>query len=359
MELPESESEGSNQTVLTQSSLINGLPDDIALTCLARIPRRYHSLLKCVSRTWRDLVCSEQWQLYRQQHNLTETWIYALCKDKTEQLCCYVLDPNLPKKGWKRIPDLPPHCLKRKGVGFEVLGKNIYFLGGCGWIEDATDEVYCYDASRNKWTEASPLSTARCYFACESMDDKMYAIGGLGSKSSDPHSWDTFDSNTNSWTSHMDPNVVPEIEDSVILNGKIYIKCGSSAVSTHVYAVVYDPLNGTWQHADSDMVCGWRGPAIVVEDTLYVLDQSSGTRVMTWRKDKREWEAFGRLSAILTRPPCRVVGIGKKIFVVGKGLSTVVFDVDKAANMDGVLVSTSVPKLASDDDVISCKSLSL
>ncbi|KAI3818563.1 hypothetical protein L1987_12373 [Smallanthus sonchifolius] len=359
MVLTESGIEGSSQTICTQSSLISGLPDDIALTCLARIPRRYHSLLKCVSRKWRDLVCSEEWYSYRQKHNLAETWIYALCKDNSEQLCCYVLDPNLPKKGWKRIPDLSPRCLKRKGVGFEVLGKNLYFLGGCGWVEDATDEVYCYDASRNAWSEASPLSTARCYFACEAIDGKMYAIGGLGSKSSDPHSWDTFDSNTNSWTSHMDPNIVPEIEDSLVLDGKIYIRCGLSSVSSHVYAVVYDPLNGTWQHADADMVSGWRGPGIVVDNTLYVLDQSSGTRVMMWQKDSREWEAFGRLAAVLTRPPCRVVAIGKKMFVVGKGLSTVVFDVDKAGNIDGMLVTTSVPKLASDDDVISCKCIAI
>lgn len=155
------ELDGSSQSVITQSSLISGLPDDIALTCLAKIPRRYHSLLKCVSRKWRDLVCSEEWYSHRQKHNLTETWIYALCKDKSEQLCCYVLDPNLPKKGWKRVPDLSPHCLKRKGVGFEVLGKKIYFLGGCGWVEDATDEVYCYDVSKNAWSEDSPLSTAR------------------------------------------------------------------------------------------------------------------------------------------------------------------------------------------------------
>ena len=163
MELLGSCSEGSSQTGATQSSIINGLPDDIALTCLARIPRKYHSLLKCVSTKWRDLICSEEWHLYRQKHNLAETWIYALCKDKSEQLCCYVLDPNLPKKGWKRIPDLASRCLKRKGVGFEVLGKQIYFLGGCGWIEDATDEVYCYDVSRNAWCEGSPLSTARYY----------------------------------------------------------------------------------------------------------------------------------------------------------------------------------------------------
>lgn len=164
MELMENKSEGSSETVFTQSSIISGLPDDIALTCLARIPRRYHSLLKCVSKKWRDLVCSDEWHTYRQKHNLSETWIYALCKDELKQLCCYVLDPNLPKKGWKRIPDLSPRCLKRKGVGFEVLGKKIYFLGGCGWIEDATDEVYCFDVSRNAWSDASPLSTARYYF---------------------------------------------------------------------------------------------------------------------------------------------------------------------------------------------------
>ncbi|GKA28408.1 phosphatidylinositol N-acetylglucosaminyltransferase subunit P-like protein [Tanacetum coccineum] len=82
-------SEGSTQTGATQSSIIGGLPDDIALMCLARIPRRYHSLLKCVSSKWRDLACSEEWHLYRQKHNLAETWIYALCKDKLEQLCCY------------------------------------------------------------------------------------------------------------------------------------------------------------------------------------------------------------------------------------------------------------------------------
>lgn len=42
---------------------------------------------------------------------------------------------------------LPPRVLKRKGMGFEMLGNKVYLLGGCGWCEDATGEVYCYDAS--------------------------------------------------------------------------------------------------------------------------------------------------------------------------------------------------------------------
>ncbi|PIN22846.1 hypothetical protein CDL12_04442 [Handroanthus impetiginosus] len=344
---------------LEKPALIPGLPDDIALSCLARVPRKYHAVLNCVSKRWRELVCSEEWHSYRLKHYLQESWIYALCRDKSKQLCMCVLDPDQLKKGWKRIHSLPARCLKRKGVGFEVLGKKAYLIGGCGWIEDATDEVYCYDASANTWTEAGSLSTARCFFAYEALDGKIYAIGGLGSKSSNPHSWDIYDSHTDRWSSHVDPNVIPDIEDSMVFDQKIYIRCGISAISSHTYAVVYKPSSGNWEHADADMACGWRGPAVVIDGILYVLDQTSGVKLMMWQKDAREWIALRRLSTHLLRPPCRLVAIGKKIFVIGKGLSTVMFDVENAGCVDGVLVSSSVLNLTSDDEVISCKSLAI
>ncbi|KAL0428875.1 UNVERIFIED_CONTAM: F-box/kelch-repeat protein SKIP4 [Sesamum radiatum] len=288
-------------------TLIPGLPDDIAFSCLARVPRKYHPVLNCVSKRWRELICGER---------------------------------------------------VRKGVGFEVLGKKVYLFGGCGWIEDATDDVYCYDATMSTWTRAGSLSTPRCFFAYEALDGKIYAIGGLGSKSSNPHSWDIYDSHTNCWSSHADPNVIPDIEDSVVLDGKIYIRCGISAVSSHVYAVVYEPSSGTWQHADTDMACGWRGPAVVIDGILYVLDQTSGVRLMMWQNEAREWMAIRRLSTHLIIPPCRLVAIDKKIFVVGKGLSTVMFDVENAGCADGVLVSSSL-RLTSSDEVISCKTLAI
>ncbi|PON43043.1 cAMP-dependent protein kinase regulatory subunit [Parasponia andersonii] len=347
-----------NQMEMTQQALICGLPDDIALFCLARVPRKYHRILKCVSRRWRVLVCSEVWSSYRRKQKLDETWIYALCRDKSEKYCCYVLDPNSSRRCWQPIEGLPPRSLKRKGVSIEVLGKKIYLLGGCGWCEDATDEVYCYDVSANTWSEGSSLSTARCYFACEVLDEKIYAIGGLGSNSSDPHSWDTYDPYTSTWISHSDQNIVPEIEDSFVMDGKIYIRCGTSSVSSHVYAVVYEPSSGTWQHADAEVASGWRGPAVVVDGTLYVLDQTSGTRLMMWKKEIRVWAPVGRLSPLLTRPPCRLVAVGNSIFVVGKGLSTVMLDVGKAINVEGAMVSSSIPKLNS-DDVISCKCLTI
>lgn len=374
MEVTKSNGADSSGTNPSQSPLISGLPDDISLSCLARVPRKYHAILNCVSKKWRELVYSEEWRLYRRKHNLDETWIYALCRNQNLHLCCYVLDPNEPKlkRKWKRIQDPPPCTLKRKGMGFEALGKNLYLLGGCGWVEDATSEVYCYDAAMNNWSVAPPLSTARCFFASEVLDEKIYAIGGLGSNSSETHSWDTFDPHTNTWKSHFDPNVVLDIEDSIfgnpfprdnlrhfVKNGKIYIKCGTSVVSSHVYAVVYEPLSGGWHHADVDMMSGWRGPAVVVDGTLYMLDEISGTKLMRWEEERENWEAVGRLSSLIMSPPCHLVAIGKGIFVIGKGLSSVMLDVGCDKIMGGVMVSSSVTKFNHDVDVISCKCVSI
>jgi len=161
MECIQSTSQVAAGNELAQMPLIPGLPDDIALSCLARLPRKFHTVLKCVSKRWRDLVCSDEWYSYRRKHKLDEAWIYALCRDKQERSFCYVLDPNSSQRCWKHIQGIPPQISKRKGMGFETLGKKIYFLGGCGWVEEPTDEVYCYDVSANTWNETTSLSIAR------------------------------------------------------------------------------------------------------------------------------------------------------------------------------------------------------
>ncbi|KAK6920126.1 Kelch repeat type 1, partial [Dillenia turbinata] len=170
------------------------------------------------------------------------------------------------RRSWKLIPGLPPRSLNRKDMVFEVLGKKFYLLGGCGWLEDATAEVYSYDASTNTWEVAAPLSTPRCYFACEVLNEKIYAIGGLSTQPSDHPTWDVYDPQRNGWTSHRDHKIVPDLK-----------------------------ILGTWEHADVDIVGGWRGPAVVVDGTLYVLDRSSGTRLMKWEKETRKWAALGRI----------------------------------------------------------------
>ncbi|KAG5053663.1 hypothetical protein JHK85_006173 [Glycine max] len=245
-------------------------------------------------------------------------------------------------------------------MGFEALGNKLFLLGGCSEFLDSTDEVYSYDASSKCWAQATSLSTARYNFACEVSDEKLYVIGGGGSNSSD-HSWETFDPLTNCWTSQTDPKIVSEIKHSVVLDRNIYVRCTSKyPVTPHVSAVVYKPSSGTWQYADDDMVSGWRGPVVVVDGTLYVLDQSLGrTRLMMSLKERREWIPVGRLLPSNARPPFQLVAVGKSIFIVGRVLSTVVVDVGDLGNEDQMIVGSALPGLLFDVNVISVKCLSI
>ncbi|CAI9101828.1 OLC1v1039244C2 [Oldenlandia corymbosa var. corymbosa] len=335
-----------------ESSLIPGLPDDIAFICLARIPRQYHPVMKCVCVRWKDLADSEEWYSYRKRHDLVEAWIYALGKDKYDQLCCFVLDPSRPSRGWNRISGIPSCCMKRKGMRFEVLGKRLYLLGGSGWSEDTTNEVYCYDAATNSWSPAASLSVARCNFACEAVNDKIYAIGGLGPNSRYLNSLDVYNPKENVWSSHVFPHVLGDVEDSVILNGKIYIRFGSNN------AIAYDPSNHTWEHADPELVAGWFGPAAVVDGNFYVLNHNLGNQMMKWVDDRRQWVSVGRFASKKIQPPCQLVSIGKKILIIGKGLNTTVFHTENAWELQ----TLSSPFRSTTYDIVSdidCKCVAI
>ncbi|XP_039168886.1 F-box/kelch-repeat protein SKIP4-like [Eucalyptus grandis] len=329
--------------------LIPSLPDDVALFCLARVPRKFHPKLRLVCKQWRDMVWSDEWYSFRRYFNFDEALIFALCGANQQYSHCYMLDPSSSPRLWKHL-SIPPQISPRIGVGFGALGKKIYLLGGYKDPQSVSHQVYCCDVSANKWCRTTSLSIPRCYFACEVLDEKIYAIGGSGTADS----WDTYDPCTNGWISQVDPILIPNIKDSVVLDGQIYIRCGGFPLLPHVYAIMYKPSRGSWQHVDADMASGWKGPAVVIDGALYVLDYSSGLRLMKWRKESKDWVVVKSLSQRLIQPPCRLVAIGKELFVIGKGLSTLMFNVDQSEN-SGEMVESSISPLTSNYDVISCK----
>lgn len=156
--------------------LISGLPDEIALLCLAWIPRRYHNILRCVSKRWKSLLGSEEFQCCRQKHNLQETWVYAICRHNNGRIGYYVFDPNSTRRCWTSLQGVPPQCLKREGMSFEATGSKLFVLGGCSWHEDATDDVYFYDAAMNAWGKATSMPTARYVYLIYSLSRPVFII---------------------------------------------------------------------------------------------------------------------------------------------------------------------------------------
>ncbi|KAG8057875.1 hypothetical protein GUJ93_ZPchr0002g23668 [Zizania palustris] len=338
-------SRSSMDSVASHDSLIHGLPDEIALLCLARVPRCYHNTLRCVSKSWRVLLCSEEWHSCRKRNNLDESWIYVICRGTG--IKCYVLAPDPTTRSLKLMKVMEPPCTSREGISIESLDKRLFLLGGCSWLRDANDEVYCYDATSNCWSRVAPMPTARCYFVSAALDNKLYITGGLGLTDKSPNSWDIYDPVANSWSAHKNPMLTPDIVKFVALDGEL-VTVHKAAWNRMYFAGIYDPLHRTWRGTENEIALCWSGSTVVVDGTLYMLEQSLGTKLMVWQKETKEWTMLGRLSDKLTRPPCELVAIGRKIYVIGRGLSIVTIDLD-AVRLDGFLVSSSTGPLVEHD----------
>ncbi|CAF2095883.1 unnamed protein product [Brassica rapa] len=60
-----------------EQSIISGLPDDLALRCIAKLSHGYHGTLECVSKDWRDLVRSEVYSCYKARNGWSGNWLFA------------------------------------------------------------------------------------------------------------------------------------------------------------------------------------------------------------------------------------------------------------------------------------------
>lgn len=73
---PEAAAAALSDEPLDCSCIIPGLPRDLALQCLARIPRVLHGHLRLVSKAWQEVVEGQEFVDTRRQMGVSEDWIY-------------------------------------------------------------------------------------------------------------------------------------------------------------------------------------------------------------------------------------------------------------------------------------------
>ncbi|OEL23034.1 hypothetical protein BAE44_0015944 [Dichanthelium oligosanthes] len=161
----------------------------------------------------------EEWHSCRKRNNLDESWVYVICRETG--IKCYVLAPDPSSWSLRVIHIIEPPCSGRQGVTIEALDKRLFLLGGCSWLDNATDEVYYYDASSNRWNMVAPMPTARCCFVSASLNEKLYIAGGLGLIDKSPNSWGIYDLATDSWCAHKNPMLTLDLVKFVALDEEL------------------------------------------------------------------------------------------------------------------------------------------
>ncbi|KAL7112922.1 hypothetical protein ACP275_04G031600 [Erythranthe tilingii] len=294
------------------SGLIEGLPDAVALRCLARVPFHLHPNLELVSRSWREAIRSTELFKARQEVNSTEEFICVCAYDPDNLWQLY--DP--PHDRWITLPDLPSNIRHLAHFGIVSTAGKLFVLGGGSDAVDpttgdqagcfATDEVWSYDPVTRQWAPRAPMIVPRAMFACCVLDGKIVVAGGFTDCRKSISKAEIYDPDKDTW------QPIPDLHRThnsactgVVLEGRVHIlHKGLSTVQ-----VLEKNVDQGWTVRD----CSWlQGPMAVVKGKLYVMShgqickqERDSNKLVVSAYEFRRRIGFG------------MIGLGDDIYVIG------------------------------------------
>ncbi|CAA7035854.1 unnamed protein product [Microthlaspi erraticum] len=265
----------------SDSPMSSMLPDDMVLSCVARMSRSDHASLSLVSKRHRSLVASPE--LYRMRSLLG-------CAENCQYVCLLTPIPrwfilsrgkSVNRRLLSPIPS-PPPCGTLEASSVVVLDWGIYVIGGLR-NGKSTSDVWVLDCRTHTWRSLPPMKLPRANAAAGVVDGKIYVLGGFlffcHSK------WgEVFDPKTQTWECLPREEDAVYIHDSVVRDDKVYAVDGKESV------FYYSPREGKWGRGNRGERIGARHWCMV-DNVLYCI---SAKGALLWYEpeelDRRDTE---------------------------------------------------------------------
>jgi len=210
--------------------LIEGLPDVVALQCLARLPLSEHRSLQLVCKAWHAAFRSPELFRFRRALRTQEEWLYV-CGHAPEKVW-QAYDPLANK--WSRLPVLPSPIPNLVGYGAVGCDGKLYVIGG---TSDSVDPItgdreplqpsldgWMFDPVIWKWNAIAPMLTPRLHFACMSHESKIIVAGGWDARMKRVLDAEVYNPELNTWQEfpHLNDGPCP-VTFGIVLDGKMRV----------------------------------------------------------------------------------------------------------------------------------------
>ncbi|KAH9299382.1 hypothetical protein KI387_031064 [Taxus chinensis] len=283
----------------SESSLLPGLPDDVAKHCLALVPRADFQSLGSVCKRWRQFIQTKEFSVSRKLAGSMEEWLYVLTKNEgTGRNYWQVF--NSVKAKWQSLPPMPGPA--KTGFSFVVIDGKLLVMAGLFendiGIAIPSADVYKYESALNMWSKLPNMKVARYDFACAAVDGLVYVVGGHGVGGETLSSVEVYDPRKNHWT------LIESLRRprwgcfACGLEGRLYVMGGRSSLMIGYSRCidVYNPSSHRWDEMKN-------GCAMVVANA--VLDSS--LFCIEWKND-RQLAIFSAPDSSWKRIPVPLVG---------------------------------------------------
>ncbi|OMO62640.1 Kelch repeat type 1 [Corchorus olitorius] len=293
-----------------QEALIPGLPDDLALRCLAKLSHGYHGLLEAVSKRWRDLVRSHEYANYKAKQGWSGDWLFVVTERANNQWIAY--DPEADN--WHSLPKVPTEHEGLQHFGFSCVcvGNRLLVIGGSYGPRDTayprqtpviTNNLLQFDPFKKQWTRLTSMHTPRSHFACCVMSGKVYVAGGRNQSSTRGLSLaEVYDPISDRWEELPSmPN--PQMDClGISYKGKFHVLSDQVGLAEQNPSEIFDPLKQKWRTVD-DIWPFSRAMQFAVQvmghDQVYTVVDWGESLVKTRDPVRGEWYTVGAVPPVV------------------------------------------------------------
>ncbi|KAK6941635.1 Kelch repeat type 1 [Dillenia turbinata] len=319
----------------SQSPLLPGLPDDLAIACLIRVPRIEHRKLRLVCKRWYRLLAGNFFYSLRKSLGIAEEWIYVIKRDRDGKISWHAFDPIYQL--WQPLPPVPKEYSEACGFGCAVLsGCHLYLFGGRDPLKGSMRRVIYYSARTNKWHRAPDMLRRRYFFGACVINNCLYVAGGENDGAPRSlRSAEVYDPNKNRWSfiSDMSTAMVPFI--GVVYDGKWFLK--GLGPHRQVLSEVYLPETNSWYPVYDGMVAGWKNPCASLNRQLYALECKDGCKLRVYDEANGSWskhiDSKLHLGNSRALEAAALLPLNGKLCIIRNNMSISLVDVLKSENL--------------------------
>jgi N-acetylneuraminic acid mutarotase len=161
----------------------------------------------------------------------------------------------------------------RAYFGATVVDQAIFALGG-QQVSVPTAEVDAYEA--DTWNVMDPLPAQLDNFACVTVTNEIYVIGGFDATSTRVSTVRAYNLDSGSWSTKAPISAPRSGMAAAVYNNKIYIFGGHSDTDPVNLVEVYDPATNSWSAGPAMTTTRQGAAAVTVGTTIYVIGGDQG-----------------------------------------------------------------------------------
>lgn len=274
------------------SQYIPDLANDLALMCLARVPRGEYEKFRMLNRKFCALIQSGELYKSRRREGLVEEWVYMVATGQSEW---QAFDPR--SRRWTRLPPFESdYCFENCDKESFSVGTQLLVVGRdtMGLV------IWRYDLVSNRWGKGSMMLTPRCLYAWGSCGSFAYVAGGITPNGVILKSAERYDPDTEEWETLPDLHFRRQLCAGCYMNGKFYVVGGQGDAGDYLAsAEVYDPASKTWtlipdmlRRNGSSSFPGAPPLIAVVKDKLYALEAQTNC-LKLYVESTNSWKVLG------------------------------------------------------------------